>query len=75
MNEKLTYKVFKNNKRNIKEVTVFSENKVFFEIECFINSPYTIEEEIQNYLNDNGYEDNEYNFVNMSLGPSLTISN
>ena len=37
--------------------------KIFFEIETTDMSPYTIEEEIQNYLDDNGYGDEYFEFT------------
>ena len=52
----------KSTERGVVCVKVFSNKKVFFEIECFENSPYSIEEEIQNWLDDNGYSDDDYNF-------------
>lgn len=36
--------------------------KVFFELETTDETPYTIEEEIQNYLDDNGYGDEDFVF-------------
>ena len=57
---KLTYSV--ENDNGIIVVSVFDNNKIFFVIECLLNSPYTIEEEIQNWLDDNGYEDEDFEF-------------
>lgn len=44
-------------------VKAYLKRKTFFEIECLKDSPYTIEEEIQNWLDDNGHEDEYYDFV------------
>jgi hypothetical protein len=49
--------------RGVVVVTVFDNGKIFFEIECFADSPYSIEEEIQNWLDDNGYEDEDFVFL------------
>lgn len=46
----------------IKKVCVYDNDKLFFEIECLIVSPYTIEEEIQNWLDDNGFENENFEF-------------
>ena len=46
----------------IKKVCVHTNDKLFFEIECLIDSPYTIEEEIQNWLDDNGFENENFEF-------------
>lgn len=49
----------------LKHINVyFIENNVlikFFEFECFTDF-YSSEEEIQNYLDDNGYGDDKYEF-------------
>jgi hypothetical protein len=58
----LEYKITISNK-SITKVEVFQNQKTFFEIECFTNSPYSIEEEIQNWLDENGYNDIEYEFL------------
>ena len=47
-------------------VTVSTEGKIFFELECLDDSPYTIEEEIQIYLDDNGYVDEMFDFINIT---------
>ena len=52
--------------RGVVCVTVYANRKTFFEIECFENSPYTIEEEIQNWLSDNGYDDVDYDLFNVA---------
>jgi len=46
-------------------VTIFDEGKIFAQIDCYENSPYNIPEEIQNFLDDNGYEDEEFEIVEM----------
>lgn len=46
---------------NIRYITVFNNNKIFCEIEC-LGGFLTNEEEIQNWLDDNGYEDEVFNF-------------
>jgi hypothetical protein len=48
-------------------VQVFDEGCIFCEIECLVDSPYSIEEEIQNWLDDNGYSDNEFTFNRIEL--------
>lgn len=45
---------------SIKYVTVYYQNTIFAELECLEHSPYSIEEEIQNYLDDNGFGDDEF---------------
>lgn len=42
-----------------------TNNKLFCEIETDTNSPYTIEEEIQEYLDENGYGDETFEFVKL----------
>jgi hypothetical protein len=52
-------------------VQVFENGKTFCTIECYVDSPYSIEEEIQNWLDDNGYEDKEFDFQliqNVTIG-------
>lgn len=63
----LEYKKTDVPERGIVQVEVFSNQKTFFEIECLKNSPYNIEEEIQNWLDDNGYDDIEYEFIDVTL--------
>jgi hypothetical protein len=46
--------------RDVVCVTVYHKKKVFFDIECLEDSPYNIPEEIQNWLDENGYEDNNF---------------
>ena len=46
----------------INMVTVYDKDKLFCEIEVLADSPYSTEEEIQNWLDDNGYEDGEFEF-------------
>ena len=50
----------------IKSIKVYYINldtlRLFVELECLLNSPYSNEEEIQMYLDENGYGDDEYNF-------------
>lgn len=60
--KQLTYSIKTDLYREIIEVTVFDKDKIFFTIECLIDSPYTIEEEIQNWLDDNGYSDDLFEF-------------
>lgn len=48
--------------RGVVIVNVTKEGKTFFEMECLTDSPYSIEEEIQNWLDDNDYEDEEFDF-------------
>jgi hypothetical protein len=44
-------------------VSVFSEDSsVQFELECYMYSPYSIEEEIQNWLDEDGYIEDVYSF-------------
>jgi hypothetical protein len=62
----LEYKKTINTQRGVIQIEVFSNQKTFFEIECLPNSPFTIEEEIQNWLDDNGYDDIEYEFVQIN---------
>lgn len=62
----LHYNIVNDIDRQINVVKVFSNGKLIFNIECFIDSPYTIGEEIQNYLDDNGYGDECYDFINIT---------
>ena len=59
----LTYCKRYNIERRVLLVKVFIEDKLTFEIECLDNSPYSTEEEIQNLLDENGYGDEEFEFV------------
>ena len=59
----LTYCKRYNIERRVLEVKVFDTDKLFFEIECLDNSPYGTEEEIQNWLDDNGYGDDYFELV------------
>lgn len=63
MGKKLFYKVIE--KGIFKTIEIRSENEFLFEIECFTNSPYTNEEEIQNFLDDNGYGDEVFEFIKL----------
>lgn len=62
----LEYKKTNISERGVILVEVFSNQKTFFVIECLNNSPYTIEEEIQNWLDDNGYDNIEYEFIKIN---------
>lgn len=56
----LQYKINKI-ENNIRYITVFTKNKVFAELECFGNF-FTDEEEIQFWLDENGYGDECFEF-------------
>ena len=43
-------------------ITVYDDGNVLCELDVFADSPYTPSEEIQNWLDDNGYEDEEFKF-------------
>ena len=62
----LEYKKTNISERGVILVEVFSNQKTFFVIECLNNSPYTIEEEIQNWLDDNGYDNIEYELIKIN---------
>jgi hypothetical protein len=62
----LEYKKTNISERGVILVEVFSNQKTFFVIECLNNSPYTIEEEIQNWLDDNGYDNIKYEFIKIN---------
>lgn len=53
----------------LQTITVYEivENfpKEFCTIETNTDSPYTIEEEIQEWLDNNGYEDEQFNFYRL----------
>ena len=57
----LEYSVKTDLGREVNLVEIYGENN-FFELECLADSPYSIEEEIQNYLDDND-DDIEYEFL------------
>ena len=57
---KLFYKVNHVNER-FREITVFSGGLLLCELECLSNH-LTNEEEIQQWLDDNGYGDEEFDF-------------
>ena len=61
--EVLTYCKRYNVERGVLEVKVFSNDRLFFEIECLDNSPYSTEEEIQNWLDENGYLEDDFEFA------------
>jgi galactitol-specific phosphotransferase system IIB component len=46
--------------REVTLVTVYRKKKIFCEIECLDASSYNIPEEIQNWLDQNGYEDENF---------------
>ena len=46
---------------NIRYITVLDEGKTFIELEC-LSGFLTNEEEIQNWLDDNGYGDDVFEF-------------
>ena len=49
-----------------REINVYDhKGYLIAELECFGNF-YSDTEEIQNYLNDNGYGDDDYEFVNVT---------
>ena len=58
--KKLQYKV-ERIEDNIRYITVYSNNKILTEIEC-LGGFLTNEEEIQNWLDDNDYKDNYFEF-------------
>ena len=58
--KKLQYKV-ERIEDNVRYITVYSNNKILTEIEC-LGGFLTNEEEIQNWLDDNGYEDDYFEF-------------
>lgn len=60
--EVLTYCKRYNVERRVLEVKVFSNDRLFFQIECLDNSSYGTEEEIQNWLDANGYLEEEFEF-------------
>ena len=43
-------------------ITVYDDKGVLCELEVLTDSPYNFPEEIQNWLDDNGYEDEEFEF-------------
>ena len=61
--EVLTYCKRYNVERRVLEVTVFSNGRQFFQIECLDNSRYSTEEEIQNWLDENNYLEEEFEFA------------
>jgi len=65
-NNLLTYSIKDNESYNT--VTVFTDGKVFCELDC-LKDFISFEEEIQNYLDDNGYGDESFNFqlINKTL--------
>jgi len=62
--KRIDYSV-KNTSEGIKTISLYSPN-LMAEIECF-EGFYSNEEEIQNYLDDNGYEDETFEFFEMIL--------
>ena len=60
MIKKLNYSVTQI-ENNIRYITVFDNGKILTELECLAGF-LTNEEEIQNWLDDNGYEDEVFDF-------------
>lgn len=59
-NKKLTYRI-ERIEDNIRYITVYTNGKILTELECLAGF-LTNEEEIQNWLDDNGYEDEVFDF-------------
>lgn len=57
---KLHYKVERIGE-GLRKITVYTAGLVLCELECF-DGIYSDWEEIQNWLDDNGYEDEEFDF-------------
>lgn len=43
-------------------ITVYEDKRFLCELGVLADSPYNLPEEIQNWLDDNGYEDEEFEF-------------
>jgi hypothetical protein len=57
----LNYK-YANGITGIDVITVYDDNSILCELDVFADSPYNPPEEIQNWLDNNGYEDEEFEF-------------
>jgi hypothetical protein len=62
----IQYVTSKNDEREVNEVTIFSNGKIIGELECMLDSPYTIIEEIDMFLDGNSIEYNDIELKNIS---------
>jgi hypothetical protein len=60
--EKILQYIINNTDRGIICVQIYIDGMIYTEIECFEYSPYSIEEEIQNWLDESEFRDEEFLF-------------
>lgn len=63
----MTIQYYTYNNDNCIEVTALLNNVILCQIDCLINSPYSIEEEIQNWIDeDDMYKNQNFEFQNIT---------